>query len=57
MAPAHTLGLLTVGVGFALTVTTPLAVAVHPAALVAVTEYVPAVVVVILEVVAVVFQT
>ena len=54
--PAQTVGLLAVGVGFALTVTTPLAVALHPAALVAVTEYVPAVVVVMLDVVALVLH-
>ena len=47
--------ILAEGMGF--TVTVPLAAAVHPAALVAVTVYVPAVVVVIDAVVAVVFQT
>jgi hypothetical protein len=44
-----------VGKGFAVTV--PLAVAVHPEALVAVTVYVPAIVVVMLGVVAVVLHT
>ena len=47
VAPAHMAGLFTVGVGSAFTVTVPAAVAVHPAALVAVTVYVPAVPVVI----------
>jgi hypothetical protein len=37
----HILALLTVGVGIALTVTTPLTLAVHPLAAVAVTVYVP----------------
>jgi hypothetical protein len=55
--PAHTVALFTEGVGFGLTVTVPEAVALHPAALVAVTVYVPAVVVVIEAVVAVVLHT
>jgi len=53
--PAHVAGLLTVGLGLdALTV--PLAVAVHPAALVAVTVYVPTVDVDMVVVVAPVFH-
>ena len=57
VAPAHIVGLFTVGVGSAFTVTVPEAVSVHPAALVAVTVYVPAVEVVIEVVVALVLHT
>ena len=57
VAPAHTDGLLTVGDGAVITVTVPDAVAEHPAALVAVTAYVPAVAVVIEVVVALVLHT
>ena len=50
--PAQIVALLTVGVGKGLTVITPLAVAVQPVALVAVTVYIPAMPVVMLVVVA-----
>jgi hypothetical protein len=50
--PAHTAGLLAVGAGLVTAVTVPCAVAEHPEALVTVTVYVPAVVVVILSTVA-----
>jgi hypothetical protein len=42
LTPAHTVSLLTDGVGLAFTVTDPLAVALQPDKFVAVTEYVPA---------------
>jgi hypothetical protein len=57
LLPEQTAALFTVGVGKALTVTVPLAVAVHPEALVAVTVYIPAVPVVIVAVVAPVLHT
>ncbi len=54
--PAQTEGLLTVGAGSGLNVGVPLAVAVQPVALVAVTVYVPTVSVMIVSVVDPVFQ-
>ncbi len=57
LLPAHILILLTVGVGLVELVTVEFADAVHPTELVPVTEYVPAVVVEILAVVAPVLHT